>query len=197
MYSGVTRFLHWAAAALIAVAFALVWVREDFPKGSLRDTLLDWHQVAGLLILLLLGLRLLARFANRPSIHSTAPAWQRLAAWIAETALYVMMLAQPLIGWLLASLNGHDVTVFGIVLPSLAGPDRSLARQVSELHDTAGTAILVLVGLHVLAALYHRFWLRDNVLASMLGRWVGPRSRPDHQNQPSLTLRNPPLVRSH
>lgn len=197
MYSGPAKFLHWAAAALIAAAFALVWIREDLPKGTLRAALLDWHQWAGLLVLLGLAVRLVVRFANKPGAGSAAPAWQRFAAWIAEAALYLMMLLQPLLGWLLASLKGHEVFLLGITLPSLAAPDRELAKQVSELHDTAGTLILVLVGLHVLAALYHRFWLRDGVLASMLGQWVGPRAPRESRAGASYRVRGSTPLRGH
>ena len=97
------------------------------------------------------------------------PQWQRLLAWATETGLYLLMIVQPLIGWLMANLKGHTVSLVGLPLPVLADPDRSVANQLAELHEFGGTLILVLVGLHVLAALYHHFWRRDGILVSMLG----------------------------
>jgi len=169
MYSFPSRLLHWSMAALIGAAFALAWMREELPKGDLRTAMLDWHQWAGLAILILLAFRVAERF-RKPAPALAGPVWQRLAARAVEGSLYVLMLVQPLLGWLQASLKGRAVSLFGSALPSLAAPDRGLAKQIGGLHETAGWVILALVALHVAATLYHRFWKHDDVLASMLGR---------------------------
>ncbi len=176
MYSKATKSLHWLGALLIVLAFALVWTREELPKGALRTAMLEWHQWAGLLVLLILVPRVLAKFRRREGALRSLPLWQRAGAFVTETGLYVMMLVQPMLGWLLASAKGRAVALMGIPLPSLMGVDKGFAKQVADWHEIAGYVILVLVGMHVLAALYHRFWLRDDVLASMLGRWVGPKA---------------------
>jgi cytochrome b561 len=151
------------------IAFCLAWLREDMPRGDLRAAMMAWHQWAGLLVLLLLLPRLLARWwRTAPSLRAI-PMWQRLLARGTETGLYLLMVTQPLIGWMMTNLNGRSVSLFGLALPALPDPDRSLARQLAELHEQGGTLILVLVGLHVLGALYHHFWRRDGVLDSMLG----------------------------
>jgi hypothetical protein len=99
--------------------------------------------------------------------------------------------AASAVAWLGARQPERTCRRIGIALPSLATPDKAMAKQVAGLHELAGTVILVLVGLHVLASLYHRYWLRDDVLASMLGRWVGPKSadRPGAPASPETSLR--------
>jgi cytochrome b561 len=169
MYPLPSRLAHWVTALLTVLAFSLVWLREDLPKGDLRSDMLVWHQWAGLLVLALLVPRLLARWLAGVLPLSDLPLWQRIIARATETGLYLLMIVQPLAGWLTASLKGNPVSLFGAVLPALAGPDRALAKQVEGLHEVGGTLILVLVGLHVLGALYHHFWRRDGVLISMIG----------------------------
>ena len=169
MYSFASRLTHWAGAVLMLLAFALVWLREDLPKGDLRSAMLLWHQWAGLLVLLLLSPRLLARWWGKVPPLAGTPPWQHLLARATEAGLYLLMVAQPLLGSLMLGLKGRDASLFGFVLPALAGPDQALAGQVKDLHELGGTLILLLVGLHVAGALYHHFWRRDGVLLSMLG----------------------------
>lgn len=83
-------------------------------------------------------------------------------------ALYVFMLAMPLLGWLLLSAEGEPVPFFGLELPALVGPDPALADSVEELHETIGTVGYYLVGLHAAAALFHHYFQRDNTLLRML-----------------------------
>ena len=64
MYSVTSRAFHWTMAGLMTLAFTLVWVREDLPKGDLRTSLLSWHMAAGLMVLALLLPRLLARLVG-------------------------------------------------------------------------------------------------------------------------------------
>ncbi|MBN8903982.1 MAG: cytochrome b [Rhodospirillales bacterium] len=167
-----SRAFHWTMAGLMTLAFTLVWVREDLPKGDLRTSLLSWHMAAGLMVLALLLPRLLARLVGTTPSLEHMPRWQRMMARLGEGGLYLMMLVQPLMGWLMVNLAGRPVSLLGFGLPTLTGPDPALRSVVSELHENGGTVILVLVGLHVAAALYHHVLCRDDVLASMLWRGV-------------------------
>lgn len=170
MYSVTSRVLHWAMAGLMTLAFVLVWVRDDLPKGDFRTSLLSWHMAAGLMVLGLLLPRLLARLVGTTPSLEHMPNWQRAMARIGEGGLYLMMLVQPLMGWVAVNLAGRPVSLLGFGLPTLVGPDPALRSFVAELHENGGTVILVLVGLHVAAALYHHVLCRDDVLASMLWR---------------------------
>ncbi|MBN8872698.1 MAG: cytochrome b [Rhodospirillales bacterium] len=176
MYSVASRAFHWMMAGLIGLAFALVWLREDLPKGDLRTGMLSWHMDAGLLVLALVLPRVIARLLGGTPALAHMPPWQRILARAGEGGLYLMMLLQPLMGWLAVNLSGRPVSLLGFGLPALSGPDPALRSLVAELHEVGGWAILVLVGLHVAAALYHHVLCRDDVLASML--WQGLR-RPD------------------
>ena len=58
-------------------------------------------------------------------------------------------------GWMVLSAAGKPIPFFGLVMPALIGPDEALAKQLKNLHETAGSLGYVLIGVHVLAAFSH------------------------------------------
>jgi cytochrome b561 len=83
--------------------------------------------------------------------------------------LYLLLLAQPGLGLLQTNARGQQVDfLFLIRLPPVVGADRPLARQLHELHELAANALLILIGMHAAAALFHHFVRRDDVLNAML-----------------------------
>lgn len=167
---GLLVFLHWATALLIALVIGIAFVREGVEEKALRATLMNIHRSIGLTVALLAMARIVVRLAHRP-LPPTAdmPPLARLAAELAHLALYVLLMALPLIGWALSSANGKPVTYFGLVdLPPLVGQDEDLADDLAEYHENAAWLLIGLVGVHAAAALHHHFVRRDNVLRAML-----------------------------
>ncbi len=81
------------------------------------------------------------------------------------------MIAIPVTGSLFSSAEGQGLDFFGLFTAGSPLPtDRAFSRPIEFLHKTGQYAIYAFVGLHVLAALYHHFVKRDNVLQRML--WV-------------------------
>jgi cytochrome b561 len=96
----------------------------------------------------------------------------RVAAGATHVALYALLLAMPLLGWALSNAQGKPVHFLGATLPALVGDDEDLADRLQAWHIDAAWVLLALVCLHVAAALFHHFVLRDGVLRRM---W--PKSR--------------------
>jgi len=78
------------------------------------------------------------------------------------------MLAMPLLGWLILSSADATIPFYGLELPALVAPDKALAEQIEEVHETIGTIGYFLIGLHALAALFHHYVVKDNTLRRML-----------------------------
>jgi cytochrome b561 len=76
-------------------------------------------------------------------------------------ALYFLMIAMPLGGWLLLSAAGKPIPFFGLELPALVGASKSLATLIKEIHEVGGTVGYFLIGFHTAAALFHHYVLRD------------------------------------
>lgn len=169
-YGSLTIGLHWLMLLLFIGVYGTIELRELFEKGSdPREALKTWHFMLGMLVFLLVWLRIAARLSGpTPAIVPEPVAWQQLASKLMHLALYVLMIAMPISGWLLLSASGKPIPFFGLELPALIGENKDLAKQIKELHEFFGTAGYFLIGLHALAALQHHYMVRDNTLTRML-----------------------------
>ncbi|SFC57783.1 cytochrome b561 [Polaromonas sp. OV174] len=160
--------LHWLTVLLLVAVYASMELKGIFPKGSdAREVLKTWHFMLGLSVLLLVLLRLLARWMQPGPPQLPGPAWQAWLAKATHLALYLFMLGMPLAGWLVLSTAGKPVPFFGLELPALMGLNKTLSGQIKDLHETVATIGYFLIGLHALAALFHHYILKDNTLRRM------------------------------
>jgi len=162
--------LHWLMLLLLIAVYASIELREFFPKGSdPRKAMKLWHFMLGLSVLAFALVRLLVRVTNQtPAIQPAPPQWQATIAHLMHIALYGLMIGMPLAGWLILSGEGQTIPFFGLELPALMGPNKELAHQIEELHETMGKVGYFLIGLHALAGLYHHYVVKDNTLRRML-----------------------------
>lgn len=152
---------------LLAVVYALIELREFYPRGSeIRETFKAWHFTMGLLVFGLVWIRLVARLrTSRPPQPRSAADWLAAAMHL---ALYVLMVLMPVIGWMVLSASGKPIPFFGIDLPALIPKNKALGEQLKEVHELVGVAGYWLVGLHASAALFHHYLLKDGTLRRML-----------------------------
>lgn len=168
-YGALSIALHWMMFFLLVAVVAFMELREIFPKGSApREMMKSWHYALGVLILPLTVLRLVAGLPGLPAGANGAPRWQRALAASVKAGLYALMLGMPLAGWLLLSAEGGALVVLNWELPPLVRPDETLANYMESVHETGATVAYLLLGLHILGALYHHFVLRDKTLRRML-----------------------------
>jgi cytochrome b561 len=153
-----------------------------------------WHGSLGVLVLVLVLSRIVWAFISpAPPFPHTMTRAARLGARGMHLALYVLLVALPLSGWLAASSEGASVNFFGVVsIPSwdlsnsrvapagaeneAMGTEATGERRkefFEEFHEVLGNALLILASFHALVALKHHFLNRDEVLKRML-----PQSKP-------------------
>jgi cytochrome b561 len=169
-YGSVAKSLHWLIAALVMVMFGLGWYMADLPLGQRKFDLYQLHKSIGITILVLAAARLLWRLFNpAPPLPASVPPWQRTAARISHALLYLMLFAQPLIGFLQSNAANFPVVWWGAVrLPAVIGADEPLAETLIEVHEWNARLLLALVLIHAGAALRHHFVQKDGVLRRML-----------------------------
>lgn len=174
-YGRLSIGLHWLAAILIVAVYALIELRVFWPKGTpTREGMKSLHFMLGLTVFVLVWARLALRMLQpTPRIEPAPPAWQHALATVVHWVLYLFMIGMPLGGWLMLSAAGKPIPYFGLELPSLVAPDKALATQVKEIHETIGKAGYALIGLHAVAALFHHHVLKDDTLTRMLPRRGG------------------------
>ena len=167
-YGAAAKFLHWLVLALLVVQYGIAWIMPDIGPETQPETLINLHMSLGLTILIVAALRLILRLLYPvPPIADNVPAWQQWAARATHGLLYAILFALPLLGWVAASGRGWVIDLWGASAPRLI-EESSLAGPIGDYHSDLSYVLLGLVGLHVLAALYHHIWLRDRVLVRML-----------------------------
>lgn len=163
--------LHWATALLIASAFAIGPYMVSLEFSPIKLKLFSYHKWVGVTVFLLALLRMAWRvFHPPPALPDRMPPWERLAAKAAHLALYALMLAVPLTGWLMSSAHGFQTVYLGLLpLPDLLARDRALAEGIELVHYVLNKTLLITALMHAAAALKHHFIDRDDVLRRMLG----------------------------
>ncbi|HQQ71504.1 MAG TPA: cytochrome b/b6 domain-containing protein [Alicycliphilus sp.] len=164
--------IHWLTLALLVAVYALIELSDIFPKGSSARALMKtWHFMLGLAVWALVLLRLPLRLAlGAPPITPAPPAWQHRLALAMHIALYAMLLALPLLGWLILSAKGSPIPFFGLELPPLLTPDKELSKSLKEVHETIANLGYALIALHAAAALWHHYLAHDDTLRRMWPR---------------------------
>lgn len=169
-YGSISIGLHWLTLLILIGVYACINLIDLYPKGSEpREALKTWHFMLGLTVLLLVALRLLTRLTGASQVVSPPlTLWQQRLATAIHIALYALMVAMPILAWLLLSAAGKPVPFFGAHLPALLSENKNLAEKLKEIHETIGTIGYFLIGTHALAALFHHYVTRDNTLVRML-----------------------------
>jgi len=168
-YDGVAIFLHWATALLVIVQFAMANLWDSFDKPT-RQGLESIHVSLGVLLSAVVLARIVWRLIpghQRPVIVS---GWVQLASKAVHYLLYLLLVAQAALGFGWRWAQGHPVEFFGLF--GIPGPYGELGRPTRhifhDLHVNVAWAIVIIAGLHAIAALYHHYFLRDRVLKRML-----------------------------
>ena len=169
-YNRIAISLHWLTFVLIACGFALAVYMVDLPPSPQKLKYFSWHKWIGVTVFMFALARLAWRLTHPvPALPAILPAWQQRAATSVHAALYVLILAIPLTGWLYSSAAGLPTVYLGLVqLPDLLIKDNALAAQLKLVHITLNYTLLTLVVIHAAAALKHHVVDRDDVLRRML-----------------------------
>jgi cytochrome b561 len=182
-YTGTAIALHWIVGTLMIVNIGLAWVWPLVADDSVRP-LINNHKSIGITLLALVTMRLLWRMTHRPpALPDHHKRWEKRAAHAAHIALYVIMFAMPLSGWIMDSAwekaADNPNFWFGLFewprLGFIAALDPATKKQVHDvvetMHGLSADILYVLVAVHIAGALKHQFIDKDRELARMgLGR---------------------------
>ena len=146
MHPRLPAVLRWTVPVLVAGAFALALIAEDMQPTADRELMLHWHQRLGLLALVVL---LAAIVAERRTARSRKGTSRDLVDRLVEAALAILLLLQPLAGWLLASAEGRLTSVLGWPLPPLLAANPAAVEYVLIWHGLQSAVILLLAALHI------------------------------------------------
>ena len=170
-YSPLAKALHWITAVLVPGLLAVGFWMTGLPFGLAKLQVYAWHKWLGLTVLLLTIVRLGWRlYSPPPPLPDSVTAWERRLAPVGHRALLLLLVAQPVVGWLMSSAGGVTVYWLGYVkLPDLVSRDQQLFALLRVTHAVLAYTLLALVAVHLLAIVRHDLLRRDGVLRRM---WV-------------------------
>lgn len=177
-YGVVARILHWSIVLLIIAQYVIIESAEDLPDGLEKLQTVSLHKSVGMLVLGLALVRIAWRIANRgrPAPVPMAPL-QKKAAAAGHGLLYLLVLAQPISGWMMSSAADYPVTFFGLFqFPAIVAENEGAHEMLEDVHETLFVTLVVVAVLHALAAIYHHYWMKDDSLRRMLPFGGRPRA---------------------
>lgn len=168
-YGPIARAFHWLVFGLVALQVLIGWTMPEIHRDTPQEGLVDWHLSIGAVLMLVVVIRLLWHLIRPVPLMATLAPWERKLAALTHALLYGLLLVIPLLGWAAAGYFGYTVTLFGFMpLPALADNTMEWAHEAGDVHAILTNVLLFLVGLHVLAVLWHYVMRRDGVLERML-----------------------------
>lgn len=163
-YSALMITIHWSTAIVVVVAYILSeggrTIRQDPPL---------LHFSLGLSVVALTVARIAARAVQPvpPPSGAIAPQAARLAR-VVHASFYVLLIAVPLVGWVVASRMGLPVRIFSMTLPPLNVPlPHFMDAGLAGIHQVGGNLLLGLAALHALTAVWHHYVRKHKLIHRM------------------------------
>lgn len=172
-YDPLLRKIHWATAVLFIAAMLIGLYCGLQPAGtSPRRELLEVHKSLGVTLFFLAIMRLIVRNATvPPSEPASFSPLVRIAARLNHWALYVILFAMPITGYMFSSAGGYSLRYFWTFSwPRLFAGNRTVERAGELAHGTLAYLVYAAVALHIAATLWHVVVKRDETLSRMWPR---------------------------
>lgn len=178
-FSATTVILHWIVAlSMIGLLSVGAYMAE-----TKTYALYPLHKSFGVLIFVIIIARVIWRLKNGwPAHFSSHQPWEQTLAKIIHHLLLIGTLLMPISGFLMSSLGGHGVAVFGFELvaanPDPANPGKvipingAIAGIAHQTHGIVGWVLIVALFFHISGAVKHHLFDKDGTLKRMLGQEI-------------------------
>lgn len=189
-YSKVAVLLHWLVALCIFAMLGLGWFMADLPKDAPKQSSYDFfnlglytwelakeasprtfyfglHKSVGVTLLALIVVRLLWRISHKPPAPlSTHQRWEQKLSTATHHVLYLLMLAIPVSGLIMATASKYGVKWFEIKI--ISGLDDPALRDLfHEVHEITISLLVLMIILHIAGALKHKLIDKDDTMKRM------------------------------
>lgn len=170
-YGFISIILHW----LLAIALIALYFSGDYMVGldyydSWYHRAPELHKASGIVA----GFIMLMRFVWNKNqgylVLSSPDNLLNILAYLVHHLFYMLVLLLTITGYLITTAKGQGIDVFGLfTMPALIAENTETAELSGQLHDLLASVFMLLFVAHVMAAVYHHFIIKDNILKSMLG----------------------------
>lgn len=168
-YHPVAKTLHWLMSVMIIGLLALGLYMHELPLSPQKLELYSWHKWFGVTVFMLVWVRLFWRILHRapPPPAGLSLSFKNISR-AAHGLLYGLMVLIPLSGWLMSSAKGFQTVWFGVLpIPDLISRDKEMGDLLQQVHEGLNVVLMLTLGGHIVAALWHHFVLKDDTLKRM------------------------------
>ena len=170
----VSSALHWLSALLVlGLLVAGFSYAELITDTATKFNVMQLHKSFGILLLTVTLIRIVCRFSLGPipKVSPSSTAFEHRIAVVLHNVFYVLLIAMPVVGWLIVSTStkGIPTEIFGLfTLPKLIAPNKELHGLFEEMHEILAFVLIGLLLLHIGAALKHHLVYKNDILRRML-----------------------------
>ena len=172
-YLRIQKIIHWLMSILIMLDLVIAQkFGGDMELWDRLESRVD-HATAGMIVAFLFILRIILRYRyGAPSLPSTMPVWQTYMAKAGHYGLYFLMGLLIISGITTANFTTDPIIVFGLINLSSEVNNIEMFNLIRGVHEFATNAIIALISIHILAAIYHHFIAKDDTTKNMLKFWT-------------------------
>ena len=159
----VAKLFHWSLALLLFWQVATGISLHNMEFSPLKMGFIITHKFFGTLVFSLVVLRLMWKYIfNTHPKYENIPLFHKLVSNLVHFVLYGLIILIPIQGTFMTWLGGEDVHLLGLIkIPPLIEENFFLYPQALAIHYYSALILTALFSLHIAAALYHRFIIKD------------------------------------
>ena len=166
-YGLLSKLFHWLTAAGLLIQIPLGFYLVDLDFDQTRVDIENYHILFGLIIFYVTLVRLIFKLLTPiPNFKGGTFPGQKFIAKLNHLLLYLTLLTVTSSGILKKLFNGESLNIFFKKINLTYNYE--LSEQFYSIHILANYALIGLISLHILATLFHRLFLRENILKRIL-----------------------------
>jgi len=166
-YGVFSKLFHWLTAAGLLIQIPLGFYLVDLDFDQTRVDIENYHILLGLIVFYATLIRLAFKLLTpTPDFKDNAFPGQKFIAKLNHFFLYLALLAITISGIFKKLFNGESLVIFfkKINLPY----NYEISEQFYSIHILANYALIGLISLHILAVLFHKFLIKEDILKRIL-----------------------------
>lgn len=169
-YGSVTKLFHWTMALLIIGLVTAGIIMHEMENSPLKWQVYGIHKATGIVVFFLASLRVIWRWVNPvPQLDPDVPPLVKWSATNNIRFLYLLMILYPVSGYLMSTLGGHAISIYGLYEIQPIGKFPEISKRLHFFHTYILEYLLIFsFSAHVLGALYHHFIRKDRTLKRMM-----------------------------
>ena len=168
-YGPITKLFHWVIGVSIITLIAVGLYMTDMKDSPLKWEIFNIHKATGVVVFVLAAMRFLWLLISPVPefINKTTP-MLNYAAKAVHYTMYLMMFGSPISGIIMSLFSGHAISMYGLYTIEPIYKVHPFAQYALDTHIFLGWFWIAVLTLHISAALYHHFFLKDRTLVRML-----------------------------